>query len=62
MTVLAPFGSPKKLTNTLKTNKSRKSKNEKLYRKVIKKTEKNASSKEEGDLIILGLPPKKHYV
>ena len=37
VTVLAPFGSPEKLTNTLKTNKSRKSKNENCTEKQLKR-------------------------
>ena len=35
--VLAPFGKPEKLTNTLKQNKSRDSKNEKCTKEQIKR-------------------------
>ena len=51
--VVAPFGILEKLTNTLKTNKSKKSKT-KIYRKAIEKTEDNASAKEKGISQYLG--------
>ena len=46
--MLEPFGSPEKLTNTLKTQK------QKIYQREIKRTENNASSKEEGISQYLG--------
>ena len=61
--MLTPFGNPEKLTSTLKQTKVEILKMKKMYRRAIKKTENNESSnEEEGDLIILGLLRKKHYV
>ena len=54
VTVIAPFGIPEKLTNSLKTNKSRKSKTIIVPKNNCKEGKKNASSKEKGISQYLG--------